>query len=90
MKDKRSKRNTKQFRKKVAERQAKARRKRLLKDAVIKYNPVTGTQEMTEYKNLERNFFLHNLTVAELRDRTSVPDEKPSKQFNNEKQLELF
>lgn len=87
MKDKRSKRKTKQFRKKVAERQAKARRKRLLKDAVIKYNPVTGTQEMTEYKNLERNFFLHNPTVAELRERTSVPDEKPSKQFTNEKQL---
>ena len=90
MKYKRTKRNTKQFRKKVAERQAKARRKRLLKDAVIKYNPVTGTQEMTEYKNLERNFFLHNPTVAELRERTSVPDEKPSKQFTNEKQLELF
>ena len=71
MKDKRSKRKTKQFRKKVAERQAKARRKRLL-------------------KNMERNFFLHNPTVAELRDRTSVPDEKPSKQFTNEKQLELF
>ena len=90
MKYKRTKRNTKQFRKKVAERQAKARRKRLLKDAVIKYNPVTGTQEMTEYKNLERNFFLHNPTVAELRERTSVPDEKPSKQFTNEKQLELL
>ena len=56
MKDKRSKRNTKQFRKKVAERQSKARRRRLLKDSVIKYNPVTGTQEMTEYKNMERNF----------------------------------
>ena len=90
MKDKRSKRNTKQFRKKVAERQAKARRRRLPKDSVIKYNPVTGTQESSEDKNLERNFFLHAPTVAELRDRTSVPDEKPSKQFTNEKQLELF
>jgi hypothetical protein len=90
MKDKRSQRNTKQFRKKVAERQAKARRSRLPKDSVIKYNPVTGIQESSEYKNLERNFFLHNPTVAELRDRTSVPDENLNKHFSNEKQLELF
>ena len=90
MKYKRSKRNTKQFRKKVAQRQAQARRRRLPKDSVIKYNPVTGTQESSEYKNLERNFFLHNPTVAELRDRTSVPDEKPNKHFSNELQLELF